>query len=162
MATPEQCVFDLDVPRRPGIDDVGGGQKEDDSTWPPNPRTTATAADLNQWQNLLVRFSSVLPMAILQVSFSSGGSPNVDSFLSVKDSSVTVNIFEIHVADGVTIISWPAGTFPLRTVDHTAAITGATPGLIATQSGDHVVSVRTTDLAGVATTYPFVVTIYGD
>lgn len=161
MPTPTQCVFDLTPPRRPGIDDVGGGGKLDDQQYPPDPVTMLTGADVNQEENLLVRYGAVLPMATLSVHFS-GSNPSVASCTSVKTAVVPGTFTVTDLGVGITKIAWPASTFAPAVADHAAKLTGATPGSATAETGVHFVTVRCLNAAGVAADLPFNVDIWGD
>lgn len=162
MATPDTCVFDLPIPRRPGLDDTGGGAKQDDQEYPPDPETMLTANDANQWSHLHVRMGAVIPVAILSVHFT-GGTPSVELMTSVKDSSFT--IADLTVTDngiGDVSITWPAGTFPARTANHEAVIAGAVAGFATASTIAHGARVYTAGTGGAAADLSFNLHIYGD
>lgn len=157
MSTPDTCVYDLTPPRRPGLDDVGGGAKEDDQEWPPNPLTDLTGDDLNQYSNLHVRHGAVVPLAVLSIHFS-GGTPSISKVSSVIASvtaSAGVPFTLTDNSDSDTTISWPADTFPTAVADHDARVTGATVGTIAAETLTNSVRVRTS-----GTDLPFNLYIY--
>jgi hypothetical protein len=73
MTSPAFLVYDADPanginPYRPSLNDVGGGQKLDDSFYPPDPVTMPTAADFNEMGGLLVALGKVTPAAIILIA----------------------------------------------------------------------------------------------
>lgn len=161
MTTPATCTFDLTPPRRPGIDDVGGGAKQDDIFFPPDPVEMPTAADDNQHQNLLVRYGAVVPLAVVTVHFTAG-TPSVFKVTSVKTAVVPGTFTVTDGGVGITTLAWAANTFPAAVADHYAFATG---GAIATATAEiltNSVKVRTGNSAGAAADIPFVVHIMGD
>jgi hypothetical protein len=162
MATPDTCVFDLEVPRRPGLDDTGGGQKEDDQAQPPNPLTMLTANDMNQWAELLVRYGSVVPLVILSIHYAAG-TPAITSLASVFSSALTPDDFDLtDNGTGDVSVTWDAGIFPARTVEPEAIIGGATAGFATCTSETHGVNVLTSGTGGSAADLNFNLHIYGD
>jgi hypothetical protein len=111
MATPQYFVFDGDPgnavsPRRPGIDDVGGGQKLNDQEFLPDP-DMPDADDDNQHQKLLVGLAKTANMAAIYVKFISSvpsifGIRAVGSLLQASDFTVT------HVATGKVKLACPS------------------------------------------------------
>src|SRR6478609_8019249 len=76
VLTPQYFVFDGDPdnaisPRRPGIADVGGGEKQNDAEHLPDP-DMPDADDDNQHQKLLVGLAKTATMASIYVKFISG------------------------------------------------------------------------------------------
>jgi hypothetical protein len=70
MAT---SVFDLAVPRRPTLTDVGGAAKENDPVAPPpDPVSMLTADDVNQWALLLQAIGRCVPLIMVFFSQSGG------------------------------------------------------------------------------------------
>lgn len=161
MTTPSTCVFDLTPPRRPGIDDVGGGAKQDDIFFPPDPVEMPTGADDNQHQNLHVRACGIVPAATVTVHFS-GSTPSVFlvQALSLAVVSGTFTVTDLGV--GITKLSWAANKFPARIADHRAWATGGAIASATAETGTNFVTVRTGNAAGAAADIPFVVDIMGD
>ena len=120
MASPTFPVYDGDgvsvVPRRPGVDDVGGSAKEDNQKYPPNPLTMLAAADWNQVARLLVGFSRVLPVAVISVEIT-GGVPAISYFESVASNLVAGDITVTDNGAGDTSLTWTAGDFPVRNLN---------------------------------------------
>lgn len=132
MATPTWFVFDGDTanavnPRRPGINDVGGGQKSNEARFLPEP-DMPDADDDNQHQWLLVGLAKVADSAKIYVKFSAGvpsifGIRAVGSLLVKEDFTVT------DVATGKVKLACPASkivppwfgkAYPQATGDNTA------------------------------------------
>ncbi|HEY3254601.1 MAG TPA: hypothetical protein VGJ91_11655 [Polyangiaceae bacterium] len=139
MSTPQYFVFDGDPdnaisPRRPGIDDVGGGQKQNDAEFLPDP-DMPDADDDNQHQKLLVGLAKVASMVAIYVKFVSGvptifGIRAVGSLLQASDFTIT------DVATGKVKLACPGSkivpplygrAFPQATGNNTATayVTGS-------------------------------------
>lgn len=158
MATPLDLTFDLVPPRRPGISDVGGAQKEDDLNYPPDPVRMLTGADENQGEKLTVAYGKVVANAKVTVHFS-GSTPSVAQ-ASGCGSAVVPSLFTVtDNGAGDTTISWPAGTFPAAIADHTARLTGATVGMIACETVSNGARVRTKDGTNTAADLAFVLEV---
>jgi len=99
--------------RRPGIDDVGGGAKEDDADFPPNPVTMPTAADANQAAFQIVALGAMTPIVSFSVTFSVD-TPSIAYFASVRTDLVVGDFTVVDNGNGDTTIHWAAGTFPQR------------------------------------------------
>jgi len=150
-------TFDESPPRRPGLDDVGGGQKVNDGGTP-DPVRDPTAEDANQTALQLVALGKVMPVALLSVANS--GAPALDrqSCAPTAPSLLTFTVTDNGVGD--TSITWPAGTFPAPVAKPRAYVTGATPALIAAEAITNGVRVRTRDAAGAPVDVPFDVDVY--
>jgi len=137
--TPQYYVFDGDEdnaisPRRPGINDVGGGQKQNDQAFLPDP-DMPDADDDNQHQKLLVGLCKTATMAAIYVKFVAGvpsifGIRAVGSVLQASDFTVT------DIVTGKVKIACPAAkivpplygrAFPQATGNHSAVayVTGS-------------------------------------
>jgi len=105
-------TFDQTPPRRPTIDDVGGGLKTN-RTPAPDPVRDATAEDYNQLGQQGVAAGSMIPLARVFVTIS-GGVPAVTSVMA-PGSAVTTSSFTVtDNAAGDTTISWPVALLPTR------------------------------------------------
>jgi hypothetical protein len=107
MPSPQFLTYDGDVangvlPYRPGIDDVGGGQKLDDSEFPPDPQTMPTAADFNEMGMLLVALGKVTGAALILVANS--GAPVITG-LRAAGSAIVAGDFTVtrHAAGDIEI-----------------------------------------------------------
>lgn len=132
MATPQYYVFDGDPansvnPRRPGIDDVGGAQKQNDAAFLPDP-DMPDADDDNQHQRLLVGLAKVADGAKIVVRYA-GTVPSifgiraVGSLLQASDFTVTtVGTGKFKIACPASKIVSPlfGKAFPQATGDNTA------------------------------------------
>ena len=114
MATPTFYVFDGDPdnnisPRRPGIDDVGGAEKENDSDsgFVPDPRTMPTAEDENQAERLLVGLAAVADMVRGVVHFASG-TPSIFGIRAPGQQLVSGDFTVTDLGIGLTKIACPA------------------------------------------------------
>jgi hypothetical protein len=155
MSTPTQCVFDLTPPRRPGLDDVGGGAKINDPRpgFQPDPLTMPTAEDENQAENLLVRFGSVVPHTVITLHLDGSNNFVINKVTSCKAgvSTTSGNPFTVTqnggAGSGDATISWAANTFPPAVADHYAVLTGATSGVALAETLTNSVRVRTKSMA---------------
>src|SRR3954470_23186372 len=95
MTSPTTPTFDLTPPRRPGIDDVGGGAKLDDQSDPPDPVTMPTAADDNQKSFLVVKVCGIVPVLEGSVHFAAG----VPAINQAASMAAVVDILTISVVD---------------------------------------------------------------
>jgi hypothetical protein len=132
MATPQFYVFDGDpdnsvAPRRPFIYDVGGGEKQNDQEFLPDP-DMPDADDDNQHQWLLVGLAKTATMASIYVKFNAGvpsifGIRAVGSELQSSDFTVTdVGTGKVKLAcpSSKIVPPWYGRAFPQATGDHTA------------------------------------------
>jgi hypothetical protein len=102
------------TPRRPTIDDLGGGAKQN-ATSPPDPVRQATAEDFNQATKQIAAVGRVIPLATVFVTISAGV-PTVSGVLA-PGSSVTTGSFTLtDNGAGDTTISWAASLLPTRSV----------------------------------------------
>jgi len=109
--TPDFLVYNGDPdnginPYRPGIDDVGGDQKQDDADFPPDPVTMFTAADFNEHSQLLVALCKVTPATLLKVSNS--GTPAITGVRAANSLLLSTDFDVTDHGAGDTEISCPA------------------------------------------------------
>lgn len=150
-------TWDESPPRRPGIDDVGGGQKVN-GVPAPDPVRMLTAEDCNQTAAQIAAMGRVVGVCKISVRFS-GGTPVLYKF-SAPGSDVETATFTItDNGTGDTSITWPANTFPTLVVEAEAFVNGATPAMIAAESITNGVRVRTKSDAGVANDIAFTCTV---
>ena len=140
------CVFELATPRRPTISDVGGGAKQDDSAYPPNPVTDPAAADYNQMSLLAVRAASVQPVALLSVHYATSAA-TITSLACVNTNVAASGFTLTQNGNGDVSITYPANAFPsAAAADPDASLTGATPALIACETISSGARVRTSQM----------------
>lgn len=148
MTTPTLPTFDLTPPRRPGLDDVGGGAKVDDSEFPPDPIEMPTADDDNQHQNLLVRYGGVVPIAILSVHYTTG-TPAINKVVSCVAAAIVPGFFTLtDTGTGNCLVAWAANSLPTPVIDHDAKAVGATPGFATAETLTNSARVRVSNAAG--------------
>ena len=155
-------TFDQTPPRRPTIDDVGGGGKLNAAT-PPDPVTMLTAEDVNQLGKLAAAFGRVVPLARISVAFSAG-TPSIASVASVCSSVNAATFTLTDNAAGDTTISWLATAMP--TTSGAPSVSQSDDAEIdrlrafsTTFSGNPAVQVKS-KLAAVGTDCNFVVEVY--
>lgn len=111
MTSPLVLTYDGDVPNgvnpyRPSLNDVGGGAKQDDSQYLPDPVTMFTAADFNEIGKLCVAFGKVTSAAILFVANS--GAPAITGLRAAGSVIVAGDFTVIDHGAGDTEITCPA------------------------------------------------------
>ena len=106
---------------RPGLSDIGGGAKEDDQEYPPDPVTMPTADDENQQEMILVGFGQVTSPVATSIEFAAGV-PQF-KYLNAIDYNLLAADFTI-VDNGVgdTTIYTAAVNLPARFLDPTGTI----------------------------------------
>jgi hypothetical protein len=110
MKAPGLSTFDLDEPRRPSLDDVGGGAKEDDAEEPPDPRTMPYADEYNTFAHLLRAYGRVVATA--RISVQGGAAPFVSGH-ATPGTRLTRESFAVqHHGPGDVSITWPPKTLP--------------------------------------------------
>lgn len=102
---------DDEDPRRPSTDDLGGDEKQDEDEFPPDDVTDPTATGWNQIVKQIAAIAKVTPSAKLEGRFNAGA-PYL-ARVTAPSSNVTTETFTVtDEGTGVTLIEWPAGTFP--------------------------------------------------
>jgi uncharacterized phage protein gp47/JayE len=157
MASTDTLTWDESPPRRPGLDDVGGGQKVNGIP-APDPVRMLTAEDVNQFSAQIAGMGRVVAACKISVRFSAGA-PVLYKF-SAPGSDVVSGTFTLtDNGTGDTSIEWPANTFPTLVVEGEATVNGATPAMIAVETISNGVRVRTEDDTGTAVDVAFTVTV---
>lgn len=110
-------TFDDDPPHRASLDELGGGAKENNAAFPPDPVRHPTAEEFNQFGRQLEALNRVMPLAVLWVRINAG-TPSIVTVQAVG-SGVSVSSFTVtDVGVGETRITWktgagqPAGALP--------------------------------------------------
>lgn len=115
------------IPRRPGIDDVGGGRKEN-RTAPANPNTSPTAQDWNQLSKQLIALAKTTPAIRVSITIV-GGVPGLQmSTGSGYDSPTSVLSTDLTIVDngvGNTTVKWAKGRIPLPGSQPSVCVNGA-------------------------------------
>jgi hypothetical protein len=149
-------------PRRPGLDDVGGGHKVNGRI-PPDPARDLTAEDANQTAKQIVALAGITPLVILQMTYGSGtyqfarlacAIPDLTIERMQSDWTVTIN------GVGDVTITWPTNTFPQRVAEPEALPNGANHILPVAQAVPGGVRVRLKDLTSTSTHAPFILRLY--
>jgi hypothetical protein len=115
MASSNTLTDDMVPPRRPGIDDVGGGQKIEDPEGAADPQLDPTAADFNQTAKQLVALRKVTPAFVVEVLFP-GGVPTINNFVCTSGVLLASAVTPNDLGNGNTSLTWAANTFPPATV----------------------------------------------
>lgn len=121
-------TYDLPVPARPGLLDVGGAAKQNAAGLPPpNPTTDLDATDWNQVSALVVALGKVCPVARISVN-QSGTAYSVGSFTAAGDNVVIGNFTCTRQTIGWVQVTWPANTFPNAAAMPSADVNGPLAG----------------------------------
>lgn len=128
MAAAVQLTWDIDPPRRPSLDDVGGATLEDHASKPPSKATMPYAAQLNQWAKQVERLAALVPSFGVTVTFSGGGAPSVTQFTAMRTTVENADFTVTDNGTGDITIEWPAGTFPTSVLGPMAALNDGTVG----------------------------------
>ena len=167
----ELPVFELTVPRRPTLEDVGGATLEDDSeAGAPDKTRMPYAAQLNQLQTLAAAMGRVMPVALIWYRYQGAAPAATIHQVSCASSQLTTATFTpTRDGAGNVRIEWAANTFPSPLGEPVASLNYTTdadnPSLIAMAGAQAAlitngVRVRTYSAAGVATDYNFLVALY--
>lgn len=108
----DTLTFDMSPPRRPTLEDCGGGQKVN-GTPPPDPVRMLVAEDVNQLSKQAVATGSMIPLVTLFVRFTAGA----PAIVGLMCPSGNVEISDFTLIDngaGDTTITWPVGLLPTR------------------------------------------------
>ncbi len=105
-------TFDQTPPRRPTIDDVGGGLKSN-RTPAPDPVRDATAEDYNQLGQQAAASGTMIPLARVFVTIS-GGVPTVTSVMAPGSAVLTSSFTVTDTGPGDTTVSWASTLLPTR------------------------------------------------
>lgn len=163
MAASNTPSWDQTVPRRPVIDDLGGGAKENHPTKPPNPVTMACAEDFNQATKQIAAMGRVCPLARIFVVFTAGV-PSVAS-VQAPGAGVVVGTFTpIDNGAGDTTIWWLSTVIPSvgggpKAFQTSDVAIEECRGFYTTSGGNPAVRVKTL-FGGVATDANFAVELY--
>lgn len=117
MPAPDFLTWDGDVangiaPYRPGTEDFGGDHFEDDGEAPPDPNEFPNADAWNQLARQGAAQGKVADAAKLEVRFDGGGVPFVARCTGPAVAVVPALFTVTDEGNGVTLIEWPADTFP--------------------------------------------------
>jgi hypothetical protein len=109
MPSSNTLTFDQTTPHRPALSELGGGAKENDVKYPPNPAKHPTAEDFNQFSKLLEALGKMTPLARLWVTINAG-TPSV-SIVQAPGSAVDASDFNVvDNGAGDTTIWWTTGS----------------------------------------------------
>lgn len=148
-------------PKRPSINDVGGGQKAN-GTPAPDPVRHLTAEDVNQTAQQLVALGATVPVALVCIAFS-GGAPYVASVVCVRDDVSSSDFTLTDLAAGDTKIAYDTTKFPPPAAKPAADVNGPTPALVACDwyaGSPGQVRVRTHDAAAAGVDVAFTLRLY--
>lgn len=111
MSSSNTLTFDQSPPRRPTLDDFGGGAKENDPADPPNPVTMLTATDENQGEKFMAAAGRVLPLVTIFITITAGV-PAVSSVQAMGSAVTTGSFNVVDNGDGDTTVWWAASLLP--------------------------------------------------
>lgn len=145
MADSSTLTYEQDPPRRPTLDDLDGGQCENDAEDPPVPGIDPDANAMNQRDKLIVGLAALTPAAWLHVTFS-GGTPTKAACGGMRQGGAALTLADFTVVDngtGDTSITHAGGKLPPKTWPPFAFVVGASASSIATESLTTGARVRT-------------------
>lgn len=159
MGDPSNTLtYDQAVPRRPGLDDLGGATQENDPDYPPLVGMP-TAEMANQAQKLLTALGAVTPLAIVSVRFNAGV-PIVDLYTEVRQLAPAAPTLA-DLGAGDTSITWTPFPFPAPVARAMVTLTDdlamLAPVVVPIANGFEV---KTRNSAGALADCGFVVAIY--
>lgn len=145
------------APHRPGTEDVGYDDLQDDAGDPPNQRTDPTSMAWNQRSKQLVGLAKVAASLKLSVTFS-GSTPSVAKF-SYPGTVLELGDFTV-VDNGVgdTTITWPENSLVPALVEPMCTLNTA-QGMFYATAVTNGVRVRTVNPSNAATDIGFTVEI---
>jgi hypothetical protein len=162
MPTPDTLTWDLETPRRPSIDDLGGGAKIEGIPRP-DPANDLTADDVNQWAGQAEAFGRTTYVLRVSVRFTAGA-PFIYKIQQPGTKSIaddTVNVVDNGTGD--VTVTWTDGTLPpLAASEPDVTVNGSTPGFASAElvTGPVGARVRVKNGSNVAADLPFTVTVY--
>ncbi len=127
MAAASTLTWDITPPRRPSLDDMGGGTVQDHAARPPYKATMPYADLYNQGQTQTERLAAMTEAVTISVTFAAGV-PGVSQFTAMRTSVVIGNFTVTDNGTGDTTITWPASTFPTSTGGPMASLNDTTVG----------------------------------
>lgn len=151
-------TFDESPARRPGIDDVGGGQKENDIPGP-SPVRHATAEDFNQLSQQAVAAGRMMPVARLSIGCSAGAY-SLLGFWCPSSNPTTETWTITKNSTGVVSVSCPTGTLPSPAGRPRAFVVGTTPLMVSAEPTGHGAKVHMADGSGTPTDASFELDIF--
>jgi hypothetical protein len=94
-------TYDQDAPRRPTIDDLGGGAFQDHPLYPPNPTEHPSAGMFNQATKQIVALAKMSASIKLQVEFP-GGVPTITQLVALGTKLTAENFVAVggQILDG--------------------------------------------------------------
>lgn len=120
-------TMDQTPPRRPGIDDVGGGAKEN-ATDLPDPRRGMTAEDWNQVTKQIVAMGLVVPQLRVWVRFSAG-TPVLETFAAWNQNIIVGDFTFTDMGAGDTKVIIASAKLASQMGKPSASITAGGAGL---------------------------------
>lgn len=129
MASSNTLSYDDDPTHRPALSELGGGAKENDPEFPPDPVKHIKAEDINQASKQIEAFGRVAPLAIVWVR-NVAGTPAIFAVQALGANVVAGSFTVTDTGTGDTLISWKTGL---------GAASGALPavvGVVAMQTDD--------------------------
>ncbi len=165
MPSSDTLTYDQSPPRRPTLDDLGGGEKVNDGTSPPDPVRHLTAEDANQTAQQIAAIGRVMPVGRVSVRIGGGGAHVVDKQNCAPSAATLLSFTVTDHGTGDIEIRWAQSLFPPAQGNPVAHATGSNPALIATEattqgSSTYGARVRTQNAAGAALDVPFELEIF--
>ena len=108
MPSSHVLTYDQPTPHRAVLSELGGGAKENNPRYPPDPVKMATAEDFNQLSKQAAAANRVMPLARLFVKFASG-EPFVETVQAAGSTVAPVDFHCVDNGNGDTTIWWTTG-----------------------------------------------------
>jgi hypothetical protein len=113
MSNTSVSTWEQSPPRRPSLDDVGGGNYANDTEHPPDPGDP-NAHDVNQMAKQVVALAALGAAAAIHVTFS-GGTPSIASVQCARADVVPASFSVTDNGAGDTSITHTGGLLPAVT-----------------------------------------------
>lgn len=114
MPDTDVLTYEQTPPRRPVLDDMGGGLYEDDAAHPPGPDHPSANAT-NQTERLVVAAHSIIPHTEIYVTIASS-TPSVAGVASVRTDLSTSDFTPTDGGAGITDVTHTGGMLPAATM----------------------------------------------
>ena len=113
MSETSVSTYEQLPPRRPSLEDMGGGAFENDTEFAPSPGDPS-AHDVNQMAKQCVALAALSAAVAIHVTFS-GGTPSISSVQAVRSDLVAASFTVTDNGAGDTSITHTGGLLPTAT-----------------------------------------------
>jgi hypothetical protein len=159
MTASSTLTYDQAPPRRPTVNDLGGGAKENDAANPPDPVRMPTAEDANQTAKQVAAIGGIVPMVSISVRYDGSNNPYVYKRSSLRQDINWDQITVFEDALGEVFVEWTSGIIPEPVLEPKAYLNGGTVGMISSARVGDAVKVYTRNALNAAARLPFTLDI---